>query len=235
MSQPLELLNNKSLAFPPLTNALTEPNGLLAFGGDLSVERICSAYKHGVFPWYSQGDPIMWWSPDPRAIITTSSLKINRTLKKVLKQKNFRVSINKAFDEVIELCADAPFRKENTWIVPEMITAYKQLHCQGYAHSIEVWQNDQLVGGLYGVAINGYFSGESMFYKVSNASKIALVSLAQHLQSIDLHLIDCQLLNPFLEDMGCIEVSRAQFIEQQQQHLTKIIPDDFWHPTELTL
>jgi len=235
MSQPLELLNNKSLAFPPLTTALSEPNGLLAFGGDLTVARICSAYKHGVFPWYSQGDPIMWWSPDPRAIITTSSLKINRTLKKVLKQKNFRISLNKAFDEVIELCADAPFRNEDTWIVPEMIDAYKQLHCQGYAHSIEVWQNDQLVGGLYGVAINGYFSGESMFYKVSNASKIALVSLAQHLQSIDVHLIDCQLLNPFLEDMGCTEVPRAKFIEQQQQHLSKIIPHNFWHPTELIL
>jgi len=228
MSQTLELLSNESLTFPPLSHALTDPNGLLAFGGDLSVERLCSAYKHGVFPWYSDAEPIMWWSPNPRAIITTSSLKVNRTLRKVLKQKNFSVSINKAFDEVIHLCADAPFRKEDTWIVNEMIDAYKQLHLQGYAHSVEVWQNNELVGGLYGVAINGYFSGESMFYEVSNASKIALVSLANYLETANINMIDCQLLNPFLEDMGCFELSRNEFIQRQKQHLSINVPQDFW-------
>lgn len=233
MSQTLELLTNESLAFPPLRNALIEPNGLLAFGGDLSVERLHSAYKHGVFPWYSDTDPIMWWSPDPRAIITTSSIKINRTLRKVLKQKNYTVSINKAFNDVINLCADAPFRKEDTWIVDEMINAYKQLHTHGYAHSIEVWQKNELVGGLYGVAINGYFSGESMFYKVSNASKIALVTLANYLESINISMIDCQLLNPFLEDMGCVEISRDDFIKKQKQHLSMTVPLDFWQPKEI--
>ncbi|WP_441003336.1 leucyl/phenylalanyl-tRNA--protein transferase [Pseudocolwellia agarivorans] len=233
MNQTLELLSNESLVFPPLENALTEPNGLLAVGGDLSVERLCSAYHHGAFPWYSDEDPIMWWSPDPRAIITTSSIKINRTLRKVLKQKNFTVSINKAFDDVISLCADAPFRKEDTWIVSDMIKAYKQLHQQGHAHSIEVWQNDELVGGLYGVAVSGYFSGESMFYKVSNASKIALVALAQYLESVNITMIDCQMLNPFLEDMGCTEVSRDYFIALQKKHLSMTIPKDFWLPKEI--
>lgn len=235
MNQTLELLSNESLVFPPLSQALAEPNGLLAFGGDLSVERLCSAYKHGVFPWYSDNEPIMWWSPDPRAIITTSSIKINRTLRKVLKQKNYSVSINKAFNDVINLCAHAPFRKENTWIVTDMINAYKQLHLQGHAHSIEVWQNSELVGGLYGIAINGYFSGESMFYKVSNASKIALVALAKHLDSMNISMIDCQLLNPFLADMGCVEVSREYFIKQQQKHLSMIIPQDYWLPKEIEL
>lgn len=233
MSQTLELLDNKRLAFPPLKNALIEPNGLLAYGGDLSVKRLVSAYQHGAFPWYSDNDPIMWWSPDPRAIINTSSIKINRTLRKVLKQKHYTISINKAFNDVIDLCADAPFRKEGTWIVTDMTNAYKQLHSQGYAHSIEVWQNNELVGGLYGVAVNGYFSGESMFYKVSNASKIALVSLAQHLKSINIHMIDCQMLNPFLADMGCYEVSRDEFIKQQQKHLDIAVPSNFWHAKEL--
>lgn len=235
MSQTLELLNNESLAFPPLKNALAEPNGLLAFGGDLSVERLKKAYSQGIFPWYSDTDPIMWWSPDPRAIITTSSLKINRTLRKVLKQNRFSVSVNKAFNEVITLCADAPFRKEGTWIVTDMVNAYKKLHQQGYAHSIEVWQNNELVGGLYGVAINGYFSGESMFYKVSNASKVALVSLSQYLKNLNITMIDCQMLNPFLEDMGCFEVSREDFIKEQQKHLLIPIPYDFWQPKEINL
>lgn len=233
MNQTLKLLDNKSLVFPPLINALSEPNGLLAFGGDLSVKRLISAYQQGIFPWYSDDDPIMWWSPDPRAIINTSSIKINRTLRKVLKQKHYNVSINKAFNEVINLCSDAPFRKEDTWIVNDMINAYKQLHMQGHAHSIEVWQNNELVGGLYGVAVNGYFSGESMFYKVNNASKIALVSLAKHLKSININMIDCQLLNPFLAEMGCYEVSRNHFIKQQKQHLAMTVPSNFWHVQEL--
>jgi len=233
MSQTLELLDDKSLAFPPLENALAEPNGLLAFGGDLSVKRLINAYQHGVFPWYSDNDPIMWWSPDPRAIINTSSIKINRTLKKVLRQKNYNVTINQAFNDVIHLCADAPFRKEDTWIVNDMINAYKQLHHQGHAHSVEVWQNNELVGGLYGVAVQGYFSGESMFYKASNASKIALVSLAQYLKSINIAMIDCQLLNPFLADMGCYEISRSEFIKQQKKHLAITPPCNFWHAKEI--
>lgn len=233
MSQALQQLTTNSLAFPPLRNALNEPNGLLAFGGDLTVKRLYNAYKNGIFPWYSDLDPIMWWSPDPRAIINTSSININRTLRKFLKQTTFEVTINKAFNDVIDYCADAPFRNDDTWIVDDMLNAYKALHHQGHAHSIEVWENNELVGGLYGVAINGYFSGESMFYKASNASKVALIYLAKHLQSINVSLIDCQILNPFLEDMGCFEVTRAIFIEEQQKQLLINVPCDFWQPKRL--
>jgi leucyl/phenylalanyl-tRNA--protein transferase len=228
MSQTLQQLTMDSLAFPPLGNALTEPNGLLAFGGDLSVDRLCNAYRNGIFPWYSDADPIMWWSPNPRAIINTSSIRINKTLRKFLKQTTFQVTINQAFEEIIEFCADAPFRQDDTWIVDDMMSAYIRLHNDGHAHSIEVWDNEALVGGLYGVAINGYFSGESMFYRASNASKVALVYLAKHLESVGITLIDCQLTNPFLEDMGCYEVSRAEFINLQHQHLSIELPADFW-------
>ena len=233
MSQTLQQLSMNSLAFPPIHNALTEPNGLLAFGGDLSVERLRNAYTHGIFPWYSDQDPIMWWSPTPRAIINTSTIKINKTLKKFLKKSPFQVTINTAFEDVIAYCADAPFRNDETWIVDDMMHAYTQLHQNGYAHSIEVWEKDELVGGLYGVAINGYFSGESMFYRSSNASKVALIYLAEHLRSIKITLIDCQITNPFLEDMGCYEVPRSDFINQQQTQLSIIPPTDFWQPKRL--
>jgi len=233
MSQALELLDPNSLAFPPLHNALAEPNGLLAVGGDLSVKRLYSAYQHGIFPWYSEHDPIMWWSPTPRAIITSSSIRINRTLNKHIKKKPYKVTLNHAFSEVIDLCADAPFRTDETWIVDDMIQAYQNLHDSGLAHSIEVWDGDELVGGLYGVAINGFFSGESMFYKKSNASKFALVALSEHLQTAGISMIDCQITNPFLEDMGCFELSRDEFIDMQKKHVDIMIPDGFWQPKEL--
>ena len=233
--QIIELLNDDNLVFPPLKDALTDPNGLLAVGGDLSEERLQAAYKAGVFPWYSDGDPIMWWSPDPRGIIIIDQLRINRTLRKVLKQQNFTVTLNQAFDRVINYCADAPFRKEETWIVDEMLYAYQNLHKHGAAHSIEVWMDGELAGGLYGEAINGYFSGESMFYNKSNGSKIALVYLSELLKSHNIPLIDCQMLNPFLEDMGCIEVSRSQFIAIQEKALSILLPSNFWSPRQLTL
>jgi leucyl/phenylalanyl-tRNA--protein transferase len=213
---------------------LIEPNGLLAFGGDLSVARLKSAYRSGVFPWYSAGEAIMWWSPDPRGIILTDQLRINRTLRKVLKQQNFTVTLNQAFDRVIHYCADAPFRKEDTWIVDDMLAAYQQMHDNGVAHSIEVWMDGELAGGLYGVAINGSFSGESMFYRKSNGSKIALVYLNALLKGQNIPLIDCQMLNPFLEDMGCIEVSRSQFMTLKAKALTVSLPPDFWLPRQLT-
>lgn len=233
MQRAIPWLSSSSSTFPSLSNALTEPNGLLAFGDDLSPERIIQAYQLGIFPWFSDGEPVMWWSPDPRAIINISELNINKTLQKVLKRKLFNVTVNQSFDEVIELCADAPFRREETWIVNPMLLAYKELHRRGIAHSIEVWHNKQLVGGLYGVAINGYFSGESMFYRQSNASKVALVYLAKLLKSIDITLIDCQLLNPFLASMGCIEVSRYQFIKAQSLAKSIIPPANFWQPQQL--
>jgi leucyl/phenylalanyl-tRNA--protein transferase len=233
-NQIVELLNVDSLAFPPLNNALGDPNGLLAFGGDLSVDRLQSAYRSGVFPWYSDGEPIMWWSPNPRGIIYTEQLHINRTLRKVLKQQNFTVTLNQAFAQVIDFCADAPFRKEETWIVDDMLKAYQNLHHHGVAHSIEVWMNDKLAGGLYGVAINGYFSGESMFYRQSNASKIALVYLTKLLKSQNIQFIDCQMVNPFLENMGCIEIPRTKFVTLQTKALTIELPTNFWQPRQLT-
>jgi len=234
-NQIIELLTADNLAFPPVKNATEDPNGLLAFGGDLSVARLQSAYQSGIFPWYSDDDPIMWWSPDPRGIILTDQLRINRTLRKVLKQQNFTVTLNQAFDKVIHYCADAPFRKEETWIVDEMVHAYQNLHRYGVAHSIEVWMDGELAGGLYGVAINGYFSGESMFYRKNNGSKIALVYLNELLKSQNIPLIDCQMLNPFLENMGCIEIPRTQFITLQKKALSISLPANFWLPRQLTL
>ncbi|MBA6225255.1 MULTISPECIES: leucyl/phenylalanyl-tRNA--protein transferase [unclassified Colwellia] len=235
MKRAIPWLSSNSSTFPDLSSALDEPNGLLAFGDDLSPQRIIQAYQLGIFPWFSDGDPVMWWSPNPRGIINIAQLNINKTLQKILKRELFSVTLNKDFKQVIELCADAPFRCEETWIVNPMLSAYKKLHAQGKAHSIEVWQNEQLVGGLYGVAVNGYFSGESMFYRESNASKVALVYLASLLKSIGIELVDCQMLNPFLASMGCIEVSREQFITQQVAAKAIVPPANFWQPRPLTL
>lgn len=226
-------LHPEILAFPPLSQALTDPNGLLAFGGDLSIKRLVNAYTHGIFPWYNEGDPIMWWSPDPRAVIPVDDIKVNRTLRKVINRQTFTVTLNRDFTRVLKLCAHAPFRKEGTWITPQMMAAYAALHRQGYAHSIEVWQEDELVGGLYGVAINGFFSGESMFYKRSNASKIALLSLAKLLKEINVTFIDCQILNPFLQEMGAIEIPRQAFVELKETAINKVIAHDFWQQRTL--
>ena len=230
MSQTISFIHPNSLAFPPLDTALTEPNGLLAVGGDLTPQRLIKAYSEGIFPWFSEGEPIMWWSPNPRAIIPTNEVRINRTLRKFLNKAPYQVSFNRAFDQVIELCAAAPFRQDETWILPEMISAYRQLHLLGHAHSVEVWEQEKLVGGLYGVAINGFFSGESMFYQAPNASKVALVTLAQALKTQGVRFIDCQITNPFLEDMGCIEISRAEFIQQKQAMLALSLTNEFWTP-----
>ena len=243
MSQTLIQLHDDDLAFPPLEYALAEPNGLLALGGDLSPKRLISAYSKGIFPWFSDNDPLMWWSPDPRAIINLNELRINRTLRKQLNKSPYIVTLNQDFSQVIQLCADAPFRDEDTWIVSDMQSAYIKLHQLGFAHSIEIWQQDEsntvkrnrLVGGLYGVAINGFFSGESMFYTKSNASKFALVALMQLLKKIDVNFIDCQLLNPFLAAMGAVEISRHDFIKQQQNAITKEVPNDFWQSRQLLI
>ncbi len=238
-------LDDNHLAFPPLHCALTEPNGLLALGGDLSPPRLIKAYQQGIFPWFSEDDPIMWWSPDPRAIINLTDLRINRTLRKAIRKSSFTVTVNTDFEQVIKLCANAPFRNEETWILQDMQNAYIKLHQLGHAHSIEVWQDinidtlatpsKQLVGGLYGVAINGFFSGESMFYTQANASKLALIALADLLQSLGSDFIDCQLLNPFLADMGATEISRDKFIKIKQTAINKEVAASFWLPRQLAL
>lgn len=233
MSQVLHSLSSTDLAFPNPNLALSEPNGLLAVGGDLSPQRLLNAYSNGIFPWYSEGDPLLWWSPDPRTVIPTGQLRVNKTLRKFIKKSPYHVTINTQFERVINLCADAPFRDDETWILDDMVLAYNALHKLGYAHSIEVWDGERLVGGLYGVAINGLFSGESMFYLSENASKVALIALRNHLASQGIRFIDCQLQNPFLESMGAIEISRDEYFSLIQFELSIPINDDFWQPQPL--
>jgi leucyl/phenylalanyl-tRNA--protein transferase len=233
MKQTLYALDEQSLLFPPVHCALNDPNGLLAVGGDLSPQRLIEAYSQGIFPWYSDEDPYLWWSPDPRAVIFTNQLRINRSLRKFLRSSPYRVTINQAFDQVIDYCSDAPYRSDGIWILPEMKQSYVELHQLGFAHSVEVWLGKKLVGGLYGVAINGFFSGESMFYLSDNASKQALVALTSHLQTLGIKLIDCQIINPFLASMGCVEVSRDSFLHYKDEAQLIEVPTDFWQAQQL--
>ncbi|MGB0936026.1 MAG: leucyl/phenylalanyl-tRNA--protein transferase [Colwellia sp.] len=235
MANTLTQLSEDNLSFPEVDKALTDPNGLLAIGGDLSTQRLVQAYHSGIFPWFNEGDPLLWWSPDPRTVIFLDDLRINKTLRKFINKSPYKITVNAAFDDVIANCANAPFRNDDTWIIEPMQKAYSLLHQQSYAHSIEVWQDDLLVGGLYGVAINGFFSGESMFYLKDNASKCALVGLKLHLESIGVAFIDCQLMNPFLADMGAINVSRSSFMEYQGHAINKAVPANFWSAKELIL
>ena len=204
---------SKRLSFPPSHLAIKE--GLLAVGGDLSPERILLAYRNGIFPWYSKGEPILWWSPDPRLVLYPDELIISRSLRKVIKRNLFQITFDKAFDAVIQACADAKRSYgEGTWITDEMKAAYCELHRQGYAHSVEAWQDDKLVGGLYGIAIGRAFFGESMFSHVSNASKVAFVTLVENLKRLKFSLIDCQVRTDHLIRFGAREIKRKQFLEQ---------------------
>lgn len=204
--------DSSDLRFPPVE--LASPEGLLAIGGDLRSERLLEAYRHGIFPWYSEGQPILWWSPDPRAVLLPEKVKITRSLRKTLGHGVYRVTLDTAFDRVIYACA-AP-REYNpeggTWITPQMIDAYCRLHEQGYAHSVETWNGDDLVGGLYGVALGGAFFGESMFRRQADASKVALVYLAKQLSAWGYVQIDCQLPSPHLESLGATPIRRKDFL-----------------------
>lgn len=203
------------LLFPDIEQALQEPDGLLAFGGDLTPERLLLAYRTGIFPWYNEGEPILWWSPDPRAVLFPKALHISRSLAKSLRNKNFKVSVNQAFNEVILACAEPRATQSSTqsgtWINSAMINAYQQLHHQGHAHSIEVWQQDKLVGGLYGIHIGQVFFGESMFSRQSDASKIALTYLVNDFHQGTLMMIDCQIGSDHLYRLGARNIPRQQF------------------------
>jgi len=194
--------------FPPVARALKDPNGLLAAGGDLSLERLLDAYRQGIFPWFSRGEPILWWSPDPRMVLHTGELKVSRSLAKNLRNKGYELRIDTAFREVIKGCAN---RKE-TWLSRPMQAAYLALHQSGYAHSFETWREDDLVGGLYGVAIGRMFYGESMFSSATDASKVALVGLVRALVARGFPLIDCQMKTPLLASLGGREIPRAAFL-----------------------
>ena len=208
---------DEQLWFPPVHLALEEPNGLLAFGGDLSPERLKLAYRQGIFPWFSEGEPLLWWSPAPRMVLFPEEVKISRSLRKRLKRGDFQVTYNQAFSQVIHACAELRRHREGTWITPEMEAAYTQLHQEGVAQSVEVWQEQQLVGGLYGLALGRVFFGESMFSRVSDASKVALVSLAQRLNALEFNLIDCQVHSPHLASLGAREISRDEFLSLLKQ------------------
>lgn len=200
-----------SSPFPDVALAETEPNGLLAVGGDLSPERLINAYRQGIFPWFSEHEPILWWSPDPRTVLYPQNIRISRSLRKTLRKGIFKVSFDNAFAQVIRACSQPRAGSPGTWLLPEMISAYRQLHALGLAHSVEVWQDGRLVGGLYGVAIGGVFYGESMFSWVSDSSKAALVHLCRLSLEVDIRLIDCQVYTNHLISLGAEEIPRAQF------------------------
>ena len=197
--------------FPPVETALAEPNGLLAMGGDLSVERLLDAYRHGIFPWFNPGEPILWWSPDPRMVLVPDEVRVTRSLARRLRNAGFELRVDSAFAEVMRACAAPREGAGGTWISPEMVAAYTRLFEAGYAHSVETWRDGRLVGGLYGVAIGRMFYGESMFSREPDASKVALVRLARQLQRWQFGLIDCQMETPHLASMGARTIPRAGF------------------------
>ena len=216
--------DDTSYMFPHTDNALTEPDGLLAVGGDLSPERIITAYLNGIFPWYSHGQPILWWTPNPRAVLFPEKLHISKSLKKTLRKKTFRTTMNQAFEQVIYSCAETPRKNQDgTWITDEMQQAYLYLHQLGFAHSAECWLDDKLVGGLYGLALGKVFFGESMFSHQSNASKIAFVHLLDELKKSDYALIDCQVTTDHLLSLGAEEIPRDQFLKSVKQHTQSFV------------
>lgn len=218
-------------AFPDINSAFDIPDGLLAAGGDLSPERLLYAYSHGIFPWYSEGQPILWWSPDPRCVIPPDELHISRRLGRDFSKSDFQATFNKAFDDVISCCAADRPGQDGTWITPEMHQAYRHLHANGWAHSVEIWRGDKLAGGLYGIAIDRVFFGESMFSAESNASKAALLALCQTLRQHQFALLDCQVESPHLLSLGARLMPRQDFSMTLESSCTDLVPFDSW-PTE---
>ncbi|OSM06888.1 leucyl/phenylalanyl-tRNA--protein transferase [Magnetofaba australis] len=218
--------------FPPAH--LAEESGLLAVGGDLTPERLLAAYRGGIFPWYSEGDPILWWSLDPRLILIPDELHVARSLAKAMRRGDFTIRFDTAFDAVVHQCGETRRHAEGTWITPEMASAYGELHRLGHAHSVEAWQTDAdsgqetLVGGVYGVAIGGAFYGESMFHSVDNASKVAFAALAAHLRDRGFSLIDCQMTTPHMLRFGAREVPRAEFLRLLERATARHIPPGLW-------
>jgi leucyl/phenylalanyl-tRNA--protein transferase len=212
--------NLADLSFPPVDSA--SPEGLLAVGGDLRPERLLEAYRHGVFPWYSHDQPILWWSPDPRTVLFLEKLHISRSLKRSLRPGIFSVTLDRCFRDVMQHCAEPrpQYPDGGTWITSEMLEAYTRLHELGYAHSVETWQEGQLVGGLYGVALGGAFFAESMFTHVSDASKVALVSLVRQLQTWGFRLMDCQQSSPHIKMLGAEDIPRPDFLDHMTTALT---------------
>lgn len=222
--------------FPEPSLAHTDPNGLLACGGDLSVARLKTAYKNGIFPWYCDGQPILWWSPDPRGILPLDEYHCSKSMKKFLKRTDFAVTVNHAFPEVISRCADVKrddVDEGSSWITHEMQEAYIALHQAGEAHSIEVWCNEQLVGGLYGIAVGQVFCGESMFHTMSNASKLAFYCLVNHLKANQFKIIDCQMQTEHLATLGARDIPRVDFLNLLEQFKNEPVSAGCWQPKRL--
>jgi leucyl/phenylalanyl-tRNA--protein transferase len=208
------------LQFPPPHLATRE--GLLAVGGDLSLQRLLLAYRQGIFPWFSDAEPILWWSPDPRLVLYPEKMHLSASLKKRIRQHRFQLTADRAFNAVITQCSRVPRKKQDgTWIVASMVEAYTILHHNGFAHSIEAWQEDELVGGLYGVSLGRCFFGESMFSRATDASKIALAGLVQFLSGLKFKLIDCQVPTPHLISLGATEIPRKRFLSELENALKK--------------
>ena len=213
---PIFLIHD-DLPFPPLESALTQPNGLLAIGGELSSNRLLDAYRHGIFPWFNEGDPILWWSPDPRMVLFPDKIKVSHSLRKILRKGEYEVRVDSAFELVMRECAAPRKGQAGTWIVEDIIAAYCELHRHGYAHSVETWIDGKLCGGLYGVAIGRMFYGESMYSRRENASKIALACLSKQLEIWNFGMIDCQMNTPHLGSLGAREIPREEFIIRLQE------------------
>jgi len=215
---PVFYLTDKIL-FPPVHYA--EPNGVLAVGGDLSPERLLEAYKRGIFPWFSDDSPIIWWSPDPRYVVYPAEVKISRSMRQVMGRGIFRITYDTVFSDVVEECSKPRKHEQGTWITSGMMEAYTVLHEMGYAHSIEAWKGDVLAGGLYGVSLGGVFFGESMFSRESNASKAAFINLAVNLRNLGFDIIDCQVYTAHLESLGAFEMPRPEFIGILEDSLSR--------------
>lgn len=217
--------------FPPLSAALAEPNGLLAIGGDLAPRRLVTAYRRGIFPWYSEGQPILWWSPDPRMVLYVDELRVSRSLGKRVRASAYEMRVDSAFRSVIQACADTPRSGQGgTWITSVMIDAYCELHRLGYAHSVESWRDGRLVGGLYGLALGRMFFGESMFAHETDASKVALVQLVALLQRLQVPLIDCQQETRHLAAFGARPISRIRFAAHLAELIHSDDPPTGWRP-----
>ena len=224
-------LSRDSLNFPPPEMALREPNGLLAMGGDLSPARLMNAYQRGIFPWFSPGDPILWWSPDPRAVMLPESFHLSRSMARFHRRSPFRVTMNHAFPQVLEGCASG--RQEGTWNTFEVKRAWLRLYELGHAHSIEVWSDNRLVGGMYGLALGQIFCGESMFSRQENASKTALWVFSQHFLAHQGRLIDCQVLNPHTASLGAVEIPRVDYLQYVQTLVWQPVLNGCWQTQTL--
>ncbi len=218
-------------AFPTPEQALTYPNGLLAAGGDLSPARLRAAYARGLFPWFNPGEPILWWCPDPRCVFRTDALHVSRSLKRRLDQTDYSVTLDRAFAEVVRGCAAPRSGQRGTWLVPQMRAAYQKLHEQGDAHSIEVWREGRLIGGLYGVALGRMFFGESMFSREPEASKLALIWLCRQLHAWGFELMDAQVSSPHLYSLGAVDLPRTEFLFRLKQATARAAPPTPWRFT----